>query len=297
MRSLLKRGDTGEDVKILQRALNIKDDGEFGPATERAVRNFQGSYGLFIDGLVGEDTQIKLFGDDLAEMLDTEITINPFTVLYMDNDEYVSGPNKPEYLFIHHTAGWDSPIKTITNWNNDKRGRIGTEFVIGGQSIRGRDEFDGMIVKCIPDGGWAYHLGKTGSFDMHKNSVGIELNNFGYLTKVGNVFKTYTGAIVNEDQVCDLGYEFRGHRYYHKYSEAQIESLRELILFIEERDGINIRKGLIEWLATEEPVDAFGFKKEAYNGEVKGLLSHTHVRKDKTDVSPQPALIDMLKSL
>lgn len=297
MRSLLKRGDSGEDVKLLQKRLGLKADGKFGPKTEEAVKDFQGSHGLFIDGVVGEETQVALFKDDLEDLIDSQITVNQFDLLYMDPDEYVSGPNKPEYLFLHHTAGWDSPVKTITSWNNDRRGRVGTEFVIGGQSIRGRKDFDGVIVKCIPDGGWAYHLGKTGSFDMHKNSVGIELNNFGYLTKVGNVFKTYTGAIVDEDQVCDLGYEFNGHRYYHKYSDAQIESLRELILFIKERDGIDIKKGLIDWLSNEEPVKAFGFKKKAYDGKVKGMLSHTNVRKDKTDISPQPNLIAMLKSL
>jgi N-acetylmuramoyl-L-alanine amidase len=54
---LLKRGDTGEDVKALQRKLNLPADGSFGPATEAAVKAFQTSKGLTADGVVGDKTR------------------------------------------------------------------------------------------------------------------------------------------------------------------------------------------------------------------------------------------------
>jgi hypothetical protein len=299
MRSLLKRGDSGEDVKLLQKALGITPaDGNFGPKTDAAVRNFQGSHGLAIDGLVGPTTQKMIFKEDLENHLDTQITLSQFEHYYLDNDEYHSGPNKPEYLFLHHTAGGENPVTTVDMWNNDTRGKIGTEFVIGGTSINGKStKWDGLIVKCMPDGGYGAHLGDNGSQSMHVNSVGIEVCNFGPLTKIGNVFKTYTGSIVHPDQVCDLGFKFRGFQYYHKYTDAQIEALRELILFIEERDGINIKKGLVEWLTTKTPAEAFDFSKDAWSGKVKGMLTHTNTRRDKSDMSPQPELIAMLKSL
>jgi N-acetyl-anhydromuramyl-L-alanine amidase AmpD len=299
MRNLLKRGDKGEDVKLLQKALGIKPaDGNFGPKTDAAVRNFQGSHGLVIDGLVGPRTQKLIFKQDLEQHLDTQITLNEFEIYYLDKDEYHAGPNKPEYLFLHHTAGNENPIATVNMWNDDTRGRIATEFLIGGQSINGRStKWDGVIVKCMPDGGYAAHLGANGSQSMHVNSVGIEVCNFGPLTKVGKVFKTYTGAIVHPDQVCDLGFKFRGFQYYHKYSDAQIEALRELILFIAERNGINIKKGLVEWLDTKTPAEAFDFNEDAWAGKVKGMLNHTNTRRDKSDMSPQPNLIAMLKSL
>jgi hypothetical protein len=298
MRNLLKRGDSGEDVKLLQKALGVKVDGTFGPGTELAVKNFQGSHGLAIDGLVGPTTQGLIFGADLEKHLDSEITLNAFEIYYLDKDEYHAGPNKPEYLFLHHTAGGDNPLAVVDQWNDDTRGRIATEFLIGGPSVNGKNtKYDGVIVKCMPDGGFGAHLGDNGSQHMHNNSVGIEVCNFGPLTKVGNVFKTYTGTIVHPDQVCDLGYKFRGFQYYHKYSEAQIEALRELILFIKERNGINIKKGLVEWLNTKASTEAFEFSKDAWAGKVKGLLTHTNTRRDKTDMSPQPNLIKMLKSL
>lgn len=298
MRSLLKRGDKGEDVKLLQKALGLKADGSFGPKTEEAVKSFQGSHGLVIDGIVGPTTQKVIFKEDLEQHLDSEITLHPFTLMYLDNDEYFAGPNKPEYLFLHHTAGGDNPFATMMMWNDDNRGRIATEFIIGGPSVKGKaNEHDGVIVKCMPDGGYGWHLGDNGSQHMHVNSVGIEVCNFGPLTKVGDNFKTYTGSIVHEDQVCDLGFTFRGHRYYHKYSDAQLEALKELILFIQDRDGIDIKKGLVHWLNEGSVKDAFEFKKDAWAGKIKGMLTHTNTRRDKSDMSPQPNLIAMLKSL
>lgn len=53
---ILRRGDKGEDVAELQRALGVTADGDFGPATEAAVRAFQSSLGVIADGIVGPVT-------------------------------------------------------------------------------------------------------------------------------------------------------------------------------------------------------------------------------------------------
>jgi len=60
---------------------------------------------------------------------------------------------------------------------------------------------------------------------------------------------------------------------------------------------MNIKIGLKEWLATETPAEAFDFKEDDYYGKVKGMLSHTSTRKDKTDLSPQPKMVAMIKAL
>lgn len=62
----LQPGDTGAQVKLLQKALahlgflQGKADGDFGPATKTAVQNFQNAYGLTADGTVGPKTLAKL---------------------------------------------------------------------------------------------------------------------------------------------------------------------------------------------------------------------------------------------
>ena len=53
---LLKKGNRGESVKQLQKALNLYPDGIFGEVTEEAVKDFQKSNGLKQDGIVGDKT-------------------------------------------------------------------------------------------------------------------------------------------------------------------------------------------------------------------------------------------------
>ena len=57
---LLAPGVSGDSVKTLQQALNIPADGQFGPATDKALRAFQTAHGLEADGLAGPDTLAKI---------------------------------------------------------------------------------------------------------------------------------------------------------------------------------------------------------------------------------------------
>ena len=63
--ALLRRGDRGEDVKALQRALrhigyDLEIDGVFGRITLECVKSFQGANSLVRDGIVGPLTWRKL---------------------------------------------------------------------------------------------------------------------------------------------------------------------------------------------------------------------------------------------
>ena len=57
---LLKNGSTGPDVKMLQEALGLTSDGNFGAGTEDAVKSFQSKHGLNPDGIVGDGTWSKI---------------------------------------------------------------------------------------------------------------------------------------------------------------------------------------------------------------------------------------------
>ncbi len=61
----LELGAQGEDVTELQRRLNaagatLEVDGDFGPITDQAVRDFQAANQLEVDGIVGPITQAVL---------------------------------------------------------------------------------------------------------------------------------------------------------------------------------------------------------------------------------------------
>jgi hypothetical protein len=58
----LRRGDEGEDVKVIQQALNKKGaklevDGKFGRSTEDAVKDVQRQSKVTADGVVGPETR------------------------------------------------------------------------------------------------------------------------------------------------------------------------------------------------------------------------------------------------
>lgn len=69
----MRKGDSGSDVKKLQRALEIVGvydgsiDGNFGDLTEEAVKEYQKDKGLAADGVAGNGTIKALFGQEAAK--------------------------------------------------------------------------------------------------------------------------------------------------------------------------------------------------------------------------------------
>lgn len=306
---------TDRRIKKLQELFGLEQSGIIDNHTRSAVKNFNMRNGDGSDDTVNDELIDKVFKrfdivikEDESEEVDDDYTsdiyesTDIYSTQFLDRDEYVSNGDysNKEYIFLHHTAGWDNPYKTIKSWNTDSRGRIGTHFVIGGGSIRGESEHDGVVVKCIPDEYFAYHLGGTKKhgidFYMHSHSVGIELCNFGQLIQRGQSFYTWAGQRVDDNQVCDLGFEFRGYRYWHKYSDSQLNSLYFLLKHLSFKHDIDLNIGLKTWVSKFEDA-AFEFNEKARDGEIKGLLSHTNVRKDKYDVFPQKEMIELIKSL
>lgn len=294
----LKIGSKGDVVKQIQKELNLNIlDGVFGPKTEEAVKKFQIENNLKPTGEVSISLlNMILEGDfttDIKESNDSELIFQKY---WLNSDEYSRSKTAKGYIFLHHTAGNHNPYNTIDIWERDDRGAIATEFVIGGRSLNGSDDYNGQIVQAFPEGHWAYHLGGVDRH-MHYHSIGIELCNFGPLKEKRGNFYTIYGHKVDPKYVTDLGYKFRGSRFYHSYTDEQIESCRKLIMFIKERDNVDITKGIPEFLKSMSDIDSFEYMDRAVRGLIPGILSHTNVRKDKSDVYPDPKLIEMLRNL
>ena len=290
----IKKGSKGNEVKQIQLALGLKVDGVFGIQTENAVKIFQKENGLFPDGVVGKKTL-----DALNINFDTDLTIISNMGLDIDEyhlpmGEYLNGDYKNDYIILHHTAGGANPISVVDCWSRDTLGKVATEFIVGGQNCNtGNTKYDGQIVRAFPEGCQGYHIGSSGSSYMNTHSVGIEMCNFGYV----NGGKTYTGANVNPEQIVTLNSPYKGYLHWHKYSDEQLNAVRELLLYISNRDNIDLHEGLYKWIKAEGVFKAFDYHVDAYKGNVKGLLTHTNIRKDKFDCSPQPNLVDMIMSL
>lgn len=198
-------------------------------------------------------------------------------------------------IFIHHTAGGANSKFVIDGWNSTTD-RVATSYIISGLSNNDTSVKDGEVFECFPDKYFAYHLGlKSDIFSKYKlpfkpldkTSVGIELCNWGYLTKQGDgTFKNYVGGTVPLNQVIKLNSEYKGHEYYHAYSDAQLMSLRELLN--ELCDKYAISKKFNEGM--------FFINQACLNGS-NGIWTHTSVREDKQDCPPQPKLISMLQTL
>lgn len=203
--------------------------------------------------------------------------------------QYVREESKKTAIVFHHTAGNHRPDNQINFWDSDLLGRIGTHYVIGGISSDGKDKtYDGDIFQAIDDKYYAFHLGIKGNLNrFDKQSIGIELCNYGYLVKSQNgKFYNYVQKEVHPDQVVDLGYRWKGYQYWHKYTDAQIQSLKELLTMLLKVHEISKTK-----------VD-FDFHSELMNlQKITGIYTHVNFRKDKFDNSPQPNLIKMLNSL
>jgi N-acetyl-anhydromuramyl-L-alanine amidase AmpD len=188
-------------------------------------------------------------------------------------------------IYLHHTAGGGNAEAVSRYWNGNTE-RIATAFIIGA---------DGLIVQCFSSKHWSWHLG-VGQKEfkaqgvpyknLNKTSVGIEVCNWGYLKEKNGHFYNYVNARVPDSMVTTLETPYKGYKHWYKYTDAQIESTRQLLVYLCETYDI----------PKDYRSEIFGLDKEAFKG-TPGIYTHNSVRKDKSDIYPCPRMIEMLKNL
>ena len=188
-------------------------------------------------------------------------------------------------IYLHHTAGNGNAEGVARYWNSNDS-RIATAFVVGE---------NGTIVQCFSSKHWAWHLGiDSQDFatrglpykNLNKLSVGIEVCNWGMLKEKNGKFYNYVKGEINPSYVTTLETPYKGYKHWYRYTDAQIEATRLLIVYLCETYGIPkaYRK------------EIWSLDNEAFKGS-KGIYTHNSVRKDKADIYPCPRMIKMLESL
>jgi len=196
----------------------------------------------------------------------------------LKDNQYFKEKQFKNQIVIHHTAGSGKAANVIHGWDFTPV-QVGTAFVI---------DASGEVVKAFEPEYWAYHLGlkSISNSQLNKNSIGIEICNWGQLIKKSDgKFYNYVNGVVPESEVVQIA-KFRGFEYYHKYNDAQIESLRKLILELAAKFAIPL----------DYNSDMWDISQNALSGK-KGIYTHVSYRTDKNDCSPQFNLIEMLKKL
>ena len=203
----------------------------------------------------------------------------------LSDKQYFQEDSPKTQIYLHHTAGGGDAVAVSRFWNSNDT-RIATAFVIGNR---------GTIVQCFSSRHWAWHLGidaddfqahNTPYKNLNKLSVGIEICNYGPLKHKDGKYYNYVKGVMDPSQVTILDKPYKGHVLWQKYTDEQIESTRQLLVYL--CDTYNIPKAYRS--------EIFAIDKEAFKG-TPGIYTHNSVRKDKSDIYPCPRMIAMLQAL
>lgn len=194
--------------------------------------------------------------------------------------EYWPRPTKPTQICLHHTASAPGVYSDVAWWKQDGT-QVSTPLIV---------DRDGTAYQLYSTLNYAFALGlKHAAYrTVEALTISLEIDSWGYLTKKADgKFYSWAGTEVKPEDVCTLDTLWRGQKYFHKYTDAQIETTRLLLEHWGSTYGIDLKyKG----------DEVFNLSQNAIYASKSGVYSHASFRSDKTDCHPQKELIAMLKS-
>lgn len=195
-------------------------------------------------------------------------------------------------IVIHHTVSSGNAENVVHGWQFNPE-RVGTAFIIDG---------DGVIHQAFGSKYWAYHLAFSKSTNkvpewahdfkretlIAKASIGIEVCSYGPLifSEKDNCYYNTYKQIIPKEQVEELDKPFRGFKFWHKYTDKQLASLKELLIYL--CATYNIDKAYDHGI--------WDINERALHGD-SGIFTHVSYRSDKSDAYPSPRLIELLKNV
>lgn len=196
------------------------------------------------------------------------------TKIKLNANQYYSVAQKKTQICLHHTAGGSA--SSSASWWDSKPDHVSTPYLI---------DRDGTIYELYNPSFWAYSLGLTNGTAIEKRTIPIEICSYGGLIKKSGKYYRQNGSALTEipkSEVIEYKEPHRGFIAFERYTDAQVQSTINLVKWLAESFGISVKDIANFWY--------FGAKS-------KGLVSHTTLRKDKSDIHPQPNLIKGLYDL
>ena len=186
---------------------------------------------------------------------------------------YYKAKTVKKSICLHFTVGY---IKSDTTALSTKDNCVSVSYVV---------DRTGRIYEMFPDTEWSYHLGSGavgGNGAMSKQSIGIEISNYGPLKLSGeNLIDAYKNEYckVSETQFYDK-LNYRGYDYFASMTDVQISATAALIKYLGKKHDIPMN-----FMPSDAP-----FASDADALAFKGVFYHTNVRKDKFDWPFGPSL-------
>lgn len=232
----------------------------------KSIKDFQKAKSLVVDGLAGAATYNALYVH-LLKVENIRFAGNFYQEIYQKRQ-----------IVWHHSAGWDNARGMFDWWVQDKVFHVATAVGITD---------DGTVSRGYDEQFWAHHIGMSNLQNLQRNreSVAVEICNWGALTETAQGLKTWAGVVLPADKAIELNY--KGIKFFEVYTEAEIKALKYWTLLNAMRFDIP--------LAYSE-FDMWHLSNRAINGQA-GLYTHNSFIDWKSDVSPQPKLIKMAKNL
>jgi peptidoglycan hydrolase-like protein with peptidoglycan-binding domain len=300
---IITQGSRGDSVKSLQSKLNLlgehlQADGVYGAKTAQAVRRFQASRGLGIDGIVGLrtgkaiDDAVKIHNPFASESVAKKVSepeptptaasaplpeasVSPVicTDLRLPESQYIPEIFPKKAICLHHTEG--ASAKSSFEFWTQTSDRIATAYIL---------ERDGTIYEVFDPRFWAWHLGSgkmlgvKGAQKINASVIGIELANEGALKPDDNGVLTCFGRKYEGRPWgfgCDdvVGETWRDGKVWAAYPHKQLSSLKVLLGHLCSQFDIPYKL-----------VGGLDYRKEALYES--GIYCHCTVREDKHDLHP-----------
>lgn len=209
-------------------------------------------------------------------------------------------------IFLHHTAGWGNPYATVDGFASRDDGVV-TDWILGGRTKNSTSVFKDSSGKFIYDGlmlrtydatqNWAYH---SSCGKLHPFVTAVEICNMGQLERrSGKFYIAGTNTVwTHEDEVVETA-PHRGYKYWQRITDAQMESLEKWIRWTCQQYGVRLAKVRYDadWFAGNSGPRKDEIKNMLYNSALGSIHVHTHTHPNKTDLPPDPRLIQMLNDL